>query len=70
MSVKRILFLDLFIIITMNFCSYFRYLIITVGGQDNDIKKNLFIANVKQTFVRCVSSNFIRGDKISIFRRN
>ena len=50
MSVKRILFLDLFIIITMNFCGFFRYQIITVGGQDNAIKKNLFIANVKQTF--------------------
>ena len=57
MSVKRILFLGLFIIITMNFCSYFRYQIITVGGQDNDIKKNVY--NVKQTFVRRVSSNFI-----------
>ena len=57
MSVKRILFLGLFIIITMNFCSYFRYQIITVGGQDNDIKKIVY--NVKQTFVRRVSSNFI-----------
>ena len=60
MSLKRILFLDIFIIITMNFCSFFRYQIITVGGQDNDIKKNLFIANVRQTFVHRVSSNFIR----------
>lgn len=60
MSVKRIFFLDLFIIIAMNFCSFFRYQIITVWGQDNDIKKKLFIANVKQTFVRCVSSNLIR----------
>ena len=59
MSLKRILFLDLFIIITKNFRSFFRYQIITVGGQDNDIKK-LFIVNVKQTFVRRVSSNFIR----------
>ena len=38
MSVKRILFLDLFIIITINFCSFFRYQIM-VGGQNNDIKK-------------------------------
>ena len=60
MSLKRILFLDIFIIITMKFCSFFRYQIISVGGQDNNIKKKLFIANVKQTFVRRVSSNFIR----------
>ena len=42
MSLKRILFLDLFIIITKNFRSFFRYQIITVGGQDNDIKKIVY----------------------------
>ena len=42
MSLKRILFLDIFIIITMNFCSFFRYQIITRGGQDNVIKKIVY----------------------------
>ena len=44
-SEENFFFLDLFIIIAINFCSFFRYQIITFGDQKNDVKI-LFMARV------------------------